>query len=69
MRVDLTLHLERRDVLAAPADVVLDPVDEEVVLVRVLPECVACVQPQVAEQTQAGLWIAVVLGGQQPRLG
>ena len=69
MRVDLALHLERRDVLAAPADVVLDPVDEEVILVRVLPERVPGVQPQIAEQTKAGLRIAVVLGGQQPRLG
>ena len=42
------LDLERRDVLAAPADRVLHAVDEVVVAVLVVSEAVAGVEPAVA---------------------
>src|SRR6266513_464711 len=69
MLVDLALHLERGDVLAPAPYVVLDPVDEVVVAVRVPPESVTGVQPEVAEEAQAGLGFAVVFGGHDPWLG
>ena len=46
--VDEGLHLERRDVLAPPADGVAQPVDEVVPAVVVDPERVAGVEPAVA---------------------
>ena len=56
------LDLERRDVLAAAADRVLDAIDEEEIAVGVLPEQVAGVEPAVAPDRGRRLGHAVVAG-------
>ena len=57
---DRLLHVDRRDVLAPPADVVLLPVDEAEVAVGVEPAEVAGVEPQVPEGRDGGFGVAVV---------
>ena len=68
MLVDERLDLERRDVLAAAADGVLDAVDEVVVAVGVDREPVTGVEPAVAPRGGAGLGHAVVPAVDHPRL-
>ena len=62
------LDLERRDVLAAPADRVLHAVDEVVVAVLVVAEAVAGVEPAVAPRRRGLLGHAVVAGVHHPRV-
>src|SRR4051812_41154586 len=48
MSEDFLLHLERRDVLTAPAEGVLKSIDEEVIAISVAAQRVAGMKPAVA---------------------
>ncbi|MNV58356.1 hypothetical protein D3C71_1507240 [compost metagenome] len=66
MRADLAFQLERRDVLAAPADHVLQPVHEKERAVAVAPERVTRVEPAIAHGRGGRFGVAVVAGKQRP---
>ena len=62
----LGFHLERRDVLAAAANAVLEAIDEEKVAVVVATKRVAGVEPAVAPRRGRRLRVAVIAGRQFP---
>ncbi len=65
--VDLVFDLHRRNVLAAAADRVLDPVDEVEVAVGVAHQHVTGVVPQVAPRPRGPLRMVPVAVGHDPR--
>ena len=66
MSENLGFHLERGDVLAAPADRVLQPIDKIEVAFGVAPEAVAGVEPAIAPGRRGRLGIAGVAMRHRP---
>src|SRR3546814_19724777 len=66
MRRDLRLQLEGGDVLAAPADHVLQAVDEEEPAAIVDPEGVAGMEPAVAGGADRRRGVAMIAAEQRP---
>ena len=60
MALHRPFHLERRDVLAAPTDGVLDPVDEHDAPITVDVATVTRVEPEVAKGVHGGLRVCPV---------